>query len=143
VGSTNTRTVVLDGSVRDGEFGKVVTNHFRLDFNIVEGLTVVNTNNRTNHFRNDEQVTEVSLDSFRTFVFGTFSLLQITISKTKNIQPCGVSSRGPWAFSSNHGGIYDEHEPTTTLDQLNNNTTNNTYINKFHQFLRRHIQQLI
>lgn len=33
VGGTNTRATVLNGLVRDGEFGEVVASHLRLDFN--------------------------------------------------------------------------------------------------------------
>lgn len=38
VGGTDTRTTVLDGLVRDGEFGKIVASHLRLDLNGVENL---------------------------------------------------------------------------------------------------------
>jgi hypothetical protein len=53
---------VLDGLVGDGELGKVVTGHFRLDFNLVENLTVVDTNNGTDHLRDNDHVTEMGLD---------------------------------------------------------------------------------
>jgi hypothetical protein len=61
VSGTNTGTTVLDGLVRDGELGKVVTSHLRLDFNLVENLTVVDTNDGTNHLGNNDHVTEVGL----------------------------------------------------------------------------------
>jgi hypothetical protein len=41
-----------------------VTSHLRLDFNLVEDLTVVDTNDGTNHLRDDDHVTEMGLDSF-------------------------------------------------------------------------------
>ena len=74
VSSTNTGTTVLNGLVSNGEFTEVVTSHFRLDFNLVEGLTVVDTNNGTDHFRNNDHVTEVSLDNFGLFTRGSVLL---------------------------------------------------------------------
>lgn len=62
VGGTNTGTTVLDGLVRDREFTKVVTNHLRLDFDLVELLTGVDTNDGADHLGDDDHVTEVSLD---------------------------------------------------------------------------------
>jgi hypothetical protein len=67
VSSTNTGTTVLNGLVRDRELSKIVTSHFRLDFNLVENLTVIDTDDGTNHFRNDDHVTEMSLDNLRLF----------------------------------------------------------------------------
>lgn len=40
-----------------------MTNHLRLDLNLVELLAGVDTNNATNHLGDDNHVTEVSLDS--------------------------------------------------------------------------------
>jgi hypothetical protein len=62
---TNTGTTVSNRLVGDGEFTKIVTSHLRLDFNLVEDLTVVNTNDGTNHLRDNDHVTEVGLDSLR------------------------------------------------------------------------------
>ena len=47
-------------SVSDGEFTQVVTNHLWSNFNLVEGLTVVNTNHGTDHFWEDDHVSHVS-----------------------------------------------------------------------------------
>jgi len=69
VGGTNTRTTVLDGLVRDREFTQVVTGHLRLDFNSVESLAVVDANNATDHFWDDDHVTEVGLDDGGLFVW--------------------------------------------------------------------------
>ena len=77
VSSTDTRTVVLHRSVGNRELSEVVTNHLSLDFNIVEALAIVNTDNRTNHLRNNQHVTEVSLHGLRTLILRAFSLLQI------------------------------------------------------------------
>jgi len=59
VGSTNTRLAVLYWLVRDGELGKVVTNHIGPDFHLVEGLSVVDTDHSANHLRDDGHVTKV------------------------------------------------------------------------------------
>lgn len=42
--STNTRTTMLDGLIRDGEFTQVVSDHLRLDLDLVELLARVDTN---------------------------------------------------------------------------------------------------
>lgn len=47
--------------LRDGEFSKVVADHLRLDLNLVELLSGVNTHDGANHLRDDDHVTEVSL----------------------------------------------------------------------------------
>lgn len=39
-----------------------MTNHLRLDLNLVELLAGVDTNNASNHLRDDNHVSEVSLD---------------------------------------------------------------------------------
>jgi len=74
VSSTNTGTTVLDRLVRDGELSEVVTSHLRLDFNLVEDLTVVDTNDGTNHLRNDDHVTEMGLDDLRLLTRGSVLL---------------------------------------------------------------------
>lgn len=37
-----------------------------LDFNLVEGFAVVDTNNGSNHFRDDDHVPQVGLDALET-----------------------------------------------------------------------------
>lgn len=51
-----------NGSVCDGELTEVSSKHLRLDFNLVELLTVVDTDNRTNHLGDDDHVSQVGLD---------------------------------------------------------------------------------
>jgi hypothetical protein len=63
MGSTNTGLSVLSRLVSDGELTKVEANHFGLNLNLVENLSIVNTNNRPNHFRDDDHVAQVSLDN--------------------------------------------------------------------------------
>jgi hypothetical protein len=70
VSSTNTGTTVLNGLVGDGELSEVVTSHLRLDFNLVENLTVIDTNDGTDHLRNDDHVTEMGLDDLRLLTGG-------------------------------------------------------------------------
>jgi hypothetical protein len=83
VGGTDTGTTVLDGLVGDGELSKVVSNHLGLDFDLVEGLAVVDTNDGTDHLRDDNHVTEVSLDDSgllesRSILLGLTELLDQT-----------------------------------------------------------------
>src|ERR1700709_2268876 len=44
------------------ELSKIMADHFRLDFNLVEDLTVVDGKNGTDHLRDNNHVTEVSFD---------------------------------------------------------------------------------
>merc|ERR1712029_880720 len=62
VRSTDTRATVTDGVVGDRELSQVVADHLRLDLDGVELLTRVDTNDGADHLRNDDHVTEVSLD---------------------------------------------------------------------------------
>jgi hypothetical protein len=48
--------------LRDGELGEVVADHLGLDLDLVELLAGVDTNDGTDHLRDDDHVTEVSLD---------------------------------------------------------------------------------
>lgn len=49
-------------SVGDRELTQVVTNHLWSNLNLVENLTVVNTNNGANHLWDDNHVSQVGLD---------------------------------------------------------------------------------
>jgi len=53
---------VLDRLIRDGELSQIVSNHLRLDLNLVELFAAVNTNNRANHFRDDNHISKVCLN---------------------------------------------------------------------------------
>ena len=75
VGSTNTGLTVFYRLVSDGKFAEVVTNHLRLNFNSVELLSVVHTNNASDHFGNNNHVSEVSLNCGRLLInLGCFFL---------------------------------------------------------------------
>jgi hypothetical protein len=63
--------------LRDREFSQVVSDHLRLDFNLVELLSGVDTDDTANHFRNDNHVTKVSLDQIWLLV-GLGLLLSLT-----------------------------------------------------------------
>lgn len=89
VGGTNTRATVLDWLVGNGEFAQVVSNHFglgksatkhnsltNLDFDTVENLAVIYTDNTANHLRNNDHVSAVCLNHRRLLSSGGFPLLQ-------------------------------------------------------------------
>jgi hypothetical protein len=59
VSGTNTRPTVLHWLVREGKLCKVVANHLRFDLNLVEGFTVVDTDDASNHLRHNNHVAEV------------------------------------------------------------------------------------
>ena len=61
----------------DGEFSKVVANHLGLDFDLVELLTGVDTDNGADHLGDDDHVTEVSLNEVGLLV-GLSLLLGLT-----------------------------------------------------------------
>ena len=75
MGGSNTRTSVLNRLVRDGEFGQIMTNHFGLDFYLIEGFSIVNSDNASNHFWNDNHVTQMGLDNLRLFTGSSFQFL--------------------------------------------------------------------
>jgi hypothetical protein len=70
----DTRTSVPHRLVGDGEFSKVHADHFRLHFHTTEHLSVVDTNNTADHFRNNNHVTQVGLDTTRLFALRSFLL---------------------------------------------------------------------
>jgi len=51
VRSTDTWPTVLDGPVGDREFSEVVTDHLRLDLDLIELLARVDADNRSNLVR--------------------------------------------------------------------------------------------
>lgn len=92
-----------------------MANHFRLDFDLVEDLAVVDTDNGANHFRDNDHVTEVGLDNSRLLVSGSFLLgLAKLLDKTH-----GLALQA--ALESSAGTSMDE----------------------FHELLRGQIQELV
>ena len=57
--TSKTGTAVGHRSVGDGIFTEVGADHLRLDLYCVEDLAVVHTNDRANHFRHDDHVTQM------------------------------------------------------------------------------------
>jgi len=79
VGGTNTGATVLDRLVRDRKLAREVANHFGLDFDTVEGLAVVNTDNTANHLGNNNAIPKVRLHDLRLLIrtSGLFSSAQL------------------------------------------------------------------
>ena len=61
MGGIDTEPRVLGRLVRDGELCKTVVNHLRIDLNLVEGLAIADTNNASNHLRDNDHVAEMGL----------------------------------------------------------------------------------
>lgn len=75
MGGTNTWSTVLDRLVTDGEFGQVMSNHLRLYFYLVEGFTIVDSNDASDHLWNDDHIAQVSSDWFRFLTRGSLPFL--------------------------------------------------------------------
>ena len=135
VSSTDTRAVMLHRTVGEREFTQIVTNHLSLDFNIVEITTIVNTNNTSNHFRNNDHVTKMSLHSFRTLILRSSSLLFINSYSSIHtdfwrrfkraigflFKPRRKRRRAP-AFIINYQTIYST--PTNSIRSLGDKSSN-------------------
>ena len=61
-----------DRSVGDRELAEVMANHFRLNFDVVEYLAIVNGNLGMNHFRHNDHIAEMSLNNSRLIKNTTF-----------------------------------------------------------------------
>ena len=66
---------MLHRSISKREFAQIVTNHLSLDLNVVEVVTIVHTNNTSNHLRNNNHVTKMSLHRLRTLILRSSCLL--------------------------------------------------------------------
>lgn len=69
------RATVGDRVVSDGEFTQVVTDHIRLDLDGNVVTTVVDTDDGSNHLRDDDHITKVSLDGLRLLISVSLLLL--------------------------------------------------------------------
>ena len=81
----DTWSTVSSRLVGNGEFPKVVSDHLRLDLNLVERVSVVDTDDGTNHLWNDDHVSEVRshglwLLSLWGFLLGLVELLNQSVS---------------------------------------------------------------
>lgn len=89
-----------------------MTSHFRLDFDRGERLSVVDTANGTDHFRDDDHVSQVGLDGRRLLVgrgilLGLSQLLEETqvLSLESSLEPSsgsGVDELGGGRVSIGH-----------------------------------------
>jgi hypothetical protein len=68
VGSTDAGPTVLHGLVRDRELAQIVSNHLRLDLDLIEGLPVVDADNGAGHLWNHDHVAEVGLHHVRLLI---------------------------------------------------------------------------
>ena len=68
-GSSSTGSTMSDWGVSNGEFTQIVTQHFWSDFHLVENLTVVDTDDGTDHFWNNDHVSHVGSDWSWLFIF--------------------------------------------------------------------------
>lgn len=59
-----------DWGVGDGKLTQVVAQHLRSDLDLVEGLTVVDTDDRANHLWDNDHVSEVGANDSRLLVLG-------------------------------------------------------------------------
>jgi len=81
----DTWSTVSSRLVGNGEFPKVVSDHLRLDLNLVERVSVVDADDGTNHLWNDDHVSEVRshglwLLSLWGFLLGLVELLNQSVS---------------------------------------------------------------
>jgi hypothetical protein len=63
MGGADTWATVFNWLVGDGEFTQVVSNHFGLDFNLVEGFSVVNADHGASHLWHNDHVSKMGLDN--------------------------------------------------------------------------------
>merc|ERR1719162_2140948 len=64
-------STVADRLVRDGVLGEVGTDHLRLDLGVDESLSVIDTDDGSDHLWDDDHVTKVSLDRWRLLTVGS------------------------------------------------------------------------
>lgn len=66
---------MLDWLVRDRELSQIMTNHFRLDFNLVECLAIVHPNDASYHLRHDDHIAQVGFDEIWLLTSWSFPFL--------------------------------------------------------------------
>lgn len=62
LGCTDTGLTVASGLVTEGEFAQVAADHIELDFDVVESLAVVDSDEVSNHIGHDNCISEVGFD---------------------------------------------------------------------------------
>ena len=85
LGSTDTGLTMGSGSVGKTEFTEVSADHIELDFDIGEFFTSVDTDNGSDHFGEDDGVSEVSLDGN-----GLFTGLDTDLGLSELLDKSGV-----------------------------------------------------
>lgn len=85
VGGSDAGASVAYGFVGHREFSEVVSNHFGFDFDPVEQLSVVDGDDRSDHFGHDEHVAKVSFDGFR-LVHGSAGFLRFAETSDESLR---------------------------------------------------------
>lgn len=94
--SSNTRATMLYRLIRNGKLPQVVADHFRANFYLIKSLAVVNTDNRTNHFGENDHIAKVRLHHGR-FLPNIAILLTFTqlIKKSLMLDSKATSNASP------------------------------------------------
>lgn len=69
VGSSNTRSPMLNRLIRDRKLAQIESHHLGLDLHLVELLPRVNPNNGANHLRHNNHVPQMGFDEVRLLVW--------------------------------------------------------------------------
>jgi len=115
VGSTDTGATVLHRLVRDGKLAEVVTDHLGLDFNLIEGFALIDSDDASDHLGHDDHVSQVGLHRLRLLV-GEAVLLRLA-QLLDEAHGLALEAAGELAANA-------------AREQL-------------HQLVRRHVQQLV
>lgn len=105
VGGTDTWAPVFDRLVRNGEFAQGVSNHFGFQLNGIKSLSIVHSNNGPNHFRNDNHVPEMGLDSVWFLTDG-----QVLFGNTEFLQERRVLALESSLESSASAAVQEVHQ---------------------------------
>lgn len=140
VGSRDSGTSVSDGLVCDREFSQVHANHFWLHFHTAEHLSVVDTDDRSDHFGDDDHVSEVGLDTTGLFSWWGFLLgLSQALDKGHrlSLQTTGHSAAGAGADEI-HELIVCEVQESIELDTAEGEFTKLALLTKLGNFFGVH-----
>lgn len=141
MGSGYTRTPVPDRLISNSEFSQIHADHFRLHFNTTEHLSIVDTYDRTDHFRNDNHITEVSLDTAGLFTrIGLFLRLTEALDESHGFT-LKTTGHTPTCAGSNevHELIICEVEKGIELDSPEGKFFEGTLFAQFGNFFGVHV----
>jgi len=137
---TDTGTSVSHWLVRNGEFSQVHAHHLRLHFHTAEHLSVVDTDNGSNHFRDNNHVTEVRLDTAGLFA-GRGLLLGLTEALDERhglaLETAGHAATGASAHQL-HELIVGQVEERLELDTAEGELAELTLLAEFGNFFFVH-----